>query len=288
MRKGTGSNTAQFVALNRALGALTPAVPGFSDPVAEHFLNNRWRKRVNDVRVALAAGHRKSPYALWSRGMGVFNQLRTVVLDEAVKQAMPFEQLVVLGAGLDGRAWRLRGLESTVVYEVDHPDTQRWKRERAQDMWLLAGDVRFVGMDFRRDDLAMKLSDAGYDSRKSSFWLWEGVTMYLSPSDNARTLATVARLSSSGSRLALTYLAKKDGKVPWSWVLTLLGEPVRSAYTLEELAHTVRGSGWATESNTGIDEWKYRLAPDLDLSEKTVGLQWGERIWVGRRGNRDE
>lgn len=283
MRNGRGSNTAQFAALNRALGALTPTVPGFSDPVAECFLDSRWRKKVNEVRVALAAGRRKSPYPPWSRGMGVFNQFRTVVLDEAVKQAMPYEQLVVLGAGLDGRAWRLRGLESTIVYEVDHPDTQRSKRERAQDTWLLAADVRFVGMDFTRDDLALKLADAGYDSRKSSFWLWEGVTMYLGPGDNARTLTTIARLSAPGSRLALTYMAKKNGKVPRSWLLALLGEPVCSAYTLAELAHTVKASGWTTESDTGIEEWKHRLAPGLDLTEKKVGLQWGERIWVGRR-----
>jgi methyltransferase (TIGR00027 family) len=97
-----------------------------------------------------------------------------VVLDEALKRAMPFEQPVVLGAGLDGRAWRLDGMESVIVYEVDHQDTQRWKRERALDTDLLAQEVRFVAMDLTRDDLAMKLGHAGYDSRKSSFWLWEG------------------------------------------------------------------------------------------------------------------
>jgi methyltransferase (TIGR00027 family) len=282
MRKGRGSSTAQFVALNRALGNLAPTVPGFSDPVAEHFLNYRGRKKLANVQTAVATAHGKSPYPFWSRGMGIFNQFRTMILDEAIKRTMPFEQLVVLGAGLDGRAWRLRGMESAVVYEVDHPDTQRWKRERAQDIWLLAKEARFVGMDFARDDLGTELCDAGYDSSKSSIWLWEGVSMYLSPHDNARMLTTVARLSLPGSRLALTYLAKKNGKIPRSWFLSLLGEPVRSAYTLEELTRTVEVSGWRTESNTGIEDWKRRLAPTLDLTERHVGLQWGERIWVGR------
>jgi methyltransferase (TIGR00027 family) len=285
VRKGRGSNTAQFVALNRALGSLAPTVPGFEDPIAEHFLNDRWRKKVSDMRKALAAGRRKSPYPYWFRGMGVFNQFRKVVLDDALQQALPFEQLVVLGAGLDGRAWSLPGLESAIVFEVDHPETQQWKRDRARDTKLTAREVRFVGMDFIQDDLVTKLGEAGYDPKRSSFWLWEGVSMYLSPSDNVRTLGAVARLSSSGSHLAMTYMAKKNGKVPRSWLLAFLGEPARSAYTVEELAQVVAASGWVTESNTGIEDWMNRLTPTLDLTEKKVGLQWGERIWVGRRSH---
>ncbi len=285
MKKSRGSNTAQFVALNRALGSLAPTVPGFSDPIAEHFLNDRWRKKVSDMRGALAAGRRKSPYPFWFRGMGVFNQFRKVILDEALQQAAPFEQLVVLGAGLDGRAWSLPGLESVIVFEVDHPETQQCKRDRAQGTKLVAKEVRFVGMDFTQDDLATKLAEAGYDPKSSSFWLWEGVTMYLSPSDNAKTLVAAARLSCSGSHLAMTYLAKKDGKAPRSWLLAFMGEPVRSAYTVEELAQAVATTGWVTESNTGIEDWINCVTPTLDLTEKKVGFQWGERIWVGRRSD---
>jgi methyltransferase (TIGR00027 family) len=283
VRRGNASRTAQFVALNRALGALAPTVPGFGDPIAEHFLDDRWRKKVEDMREALAAGRRTSPYSSWFRGMGVFNQFRKVILDEALQRAIPFEQLVVLGAGLDGRAWSVPGLKPAIVFEVDHPDTQAWKRDRAQQMQPLAREVRFVGMDFTQDDLATKLGEAGYDPGRSSFWLWEGVTMYLSPDDNRKTLGSVAQLASPGSHLAITYLAKKDGKVPRSWLLAFLGEPVRSAYTVEEMTEAVAASGWVTESNTGIEDWKTRLTPTLDLTEKKVGLQWGERIWVGRR-----
>jgi methyltransferase (TIGR00027 family) len=282
VRNGRGSRTAQFVALNRALGNLAPTVPGFSDPVAEHFLDSRGRRKVSHVRTAVAAAPKKSPYPSWFRGMGVFNQFRTMVLDKAIEHAMPFDQLVVLGAGLDGRPWRLRGMESSIVFEVDHPDTQRWKQERAQDVWLLAKEARFVGMNFELDDLGTKLIEAGYDSGKSSFWLWEGVSMYLSFEDNEKTLTAIAGLASPGSWLALTYLSKNNGKIPRSWFLTLLGEPVRSAYSVEELAHTVEVSGWESESDTGIEDWKLFLAPTLELTEKDVGLQWGERIWVGR------
>jgi hypothetical protein len=49
-----------------------------------------------------------------------------------------------------------------------------WAVGRYRHTDLLAQEVRFVAMDLTRDDLAMKLGHAGYDSRKSSFWLWEG------------------------------------------------------------------------------------------------------------------
>ncbi len=82
------------------------------------------------MRSQLLSGERKSPYPFWQRQMGVFNQFRTVILDRAIASGPPAEQLVILGAGLDSRAWRLDGLKDTVVFEVDHPGSQAWKRER--------------------------------------------------------------------------------------------------------------------------------------------------------------
>jgi len=81
--------------------------------------------------------------------MGIVNQFRTVILDRAITAAPPPEQLVILGAGLDSRAWRLDDLKDTVVFEVDHPSTQAWKRERSAPVPYKAKDVRFVAMDFR-------------------------------------------------------------------------------------------------------------------------------------------
>ena len=64
MRRGRASNTAQFVAFNRALGNLSPQVGGFSDPAAERFLPSRWLKRVERARARLP----KSPLPFWMRG----------------------------------------------------------------------------------------------------------------------------------------------------------------------------------------------------------------------------
>lgn len=284
MRPGKGSSTAQFVACSRALGTLAPTVPGFGDPLAERFLNSRFRKKVARRQKALENGRNKSPYDFWFQGMGVFNQFRKVILDRAITRALPLEQLVSLGAGLDGRAWSLPGLDKTTVFEVDHPDTQQWKRKQAIGLNPIAKDVRFIEMSFSNDGLAQRLSTAGFDQKKTTFWLWEGVTMYLTPNDNVKTLTSIADIWSPGSGLALTYMVKKDGRVPHSWFLALLGEPILSAYTMDELGQTTHSAGWITESNTGIEDWKAMLTPDLYLTEKAVGMQWNERVWIGCKG----
>ena len=221
--------------------------------------------------------------------MAIFNQFRTAVLDGAILAALPFEQLVILGAGLDGRAWRLPGLKDTVIFETDHPDTQAMKKERATTLRADAREVRFVPVDFGKDDLSSRLGQAGFDPNRKSFWLWEGVTMYLTAADVQKTLATVGQLSTSSSQLALTYMA--DTKLSISTRLFLLGfglmtgEPMRSTFNAEGLRALARSCGWDTLSNTGIDDWKPKLAPNLSLTKRQVGLQWNERIWIGRRGD---
>jgi methyltransferase (TIGR00027 family) len=128
MRAGKPSRTAQFVAFNRALGTLAPQVPGFSDPTAVEFLPTKWRQKVEKTRRAITRKPGKPPLPSWFRGMGIFNQFRTVVLDLAIAQALAIGQLVILGAGLDSCAWRLDRLKDSMLFEVDHPATQAWKR----------------------------------------------------------------------------------------------------------------------------------------------------------------
>jgi methyltransferase (TIGR00027 family) len=279
MRPGRRSRTAEFVALNRALGTLVPRVPGFSDPFAYYFLPARWQKKVEQARHSLGNGRRQSPYPLWQRGMGVFNQFRTVRLDRAIASAPP-EQLVILGAGLDSRAWRMDCLKDTVVFEVDHPSSQTWKRERSAAIPYKAKDVRFVAMDFERDLLASLIQNAGFDPKKSTFWLWEGVTMYLRSADVSANLGVFAALSAPGSRIALTYLRKKNGRIPRSLFLALMGEPVRSAFEPDELTELAQSHGWRLTSDTTIEDWLIET-PGLNLRRRQIGLQWFESIWIG-------
>ena len=285
MLTGQISATALFIAYNRALGTQSPQVPGFSDPAALPLLPGAWAKRVGRAAARLRRAPASSPYPFWLRGMGVFNQFRTVVLDQAILTALPIEQLVILGAGLDGRAWRLPGLATTTVFEVDHPATQDWKRDRSAGLARTAREVRFVPVDFKTGDMAARLEAAGYDRARPSFWLCEGVVMYLSARETAGMLAAAAALAAPGSRIALSYLTGKQGRLPASLalsMLTIMGEPMRSAHSPEVLARAAAAAGWQAANDTGIADWR-ALAPDLALTEQSVGFQWTERIWLGRR-----
>jgi methyltransferase (TIGR00027 family) len=268
----------------RALGTLAPRVPGFSDPVAALFLPPRWQKQVEQARARLRTEPRRLPYPFWFRGMGVFNQFRTSRLDHAILESGPLPQLVILGAGLDTRAWRMQRLKDTVVFEVDHPSSQAWKRERSAAVSgqapLKAKDVRFVPMNFERDQLAPRLREAGFDPRKPAFWLWEGVTMYLRPAGVAATLGAIRALSAAGSRIALTYIRKRNGRRPRALFLWLMGEPLRAAFEPAEMAELTRSHGWRVLSDTTVHDW-LRETPGVKLKPRQVGLQWLESIWIG-------
>ena len=130
---------------------------------------------------------------------------RTVAIDEAVRAAAS-PQVVILGAGLDGRAWRMPELRDVTVFEVDHPDSQREKRARAAALQRIAREVRFVPVDFTRDRLDDALAAAGHDPTRPTTWVWEGVVMYLERADIEATLAVIQRRSAPASRLVMMYL----------------------------------------------------------------------------------
>jgi len=217
--------------------------------------------------------------------MGLFHQFRTVVLDRAIASAAPVAQLVILGAGFDTRACRLDALADATVFEVDHPDTQALKRERAAAILAKARQVRFVATDFRQNDMTASLRAAGFDVSLPAFWLWEGVTMYLRPEAVAANLEALAALSAPGSHLALTYMSKVNGRIPRSLFLALLGEPVRSAYSSGEITDLGKAHGWLCTSDSGIEDWLRDLAPGLRLTRRQAGLQWFERIWVSKKNS---
>jgi methyltransferase (TIGR00027 family) len=100
------------------------------------------------------------------------------------------------------------------VFEVDHPATQAAKRARLADA---AGRVTYVPLDFDRQDLASALDAAGFDRRRRTFFVWEGVTNYLGAAAVDATLRTVARGAPAGSALLFTYVHRGvlDGSVPF-------------------------------------------------------------------------
>lgn len=132
---------------------------------------------------------------------------RTSYIDVALDAvAGPTEQLVILGAGNDTRSYRLPPESGLRCFEVDAPATQALKRRMLDALDVDSSHVTFVSANFLREDWLEKLVDAGFDPDKRSFFVWEGVTMYLDRDAVEGTLHRIASLA-VGTTVAFDYVS---------------------------------------------------------------------------------
>jgi methyltransferase (TIGR00027 family) len=248
MRERTPSQTAAMVAMLRALADRGHThVEGFHDPVAQTFLTRFW---TGAFHLADRAFERMQPQVRDR----IIDELdivaaRVRAIDQELEAALAegLRQVVILGAGLDTRAFRLRALADSDVFEVDHPATQAFKTRRAATLPVLAKSLRFVKVDFEREPLGPALATAGLDSTRPSVWIWEGVVMYLTDAALAETLRSVATLSAGGSRLLVQYHEpdRSRGPVMWNrWFTRGVGEPQIGLRTSAEMTLAVENAGF--------------------------------------------
>jgi methyltransferase (TIGR00027 family) len=164
---------------------------------------------------------------------------RTRYIDEYLLRCTEngIQQLVILGAGYDSRAYRFAALREGVrVFEVDHPATQAVKRKKIRALFgSLPSHVAYVPVDFGREGLFESLRVSGFENTARTLFIWEGVTMYLTASAVDETLLFIARNSGEGSSVVFNYVDKSvaDGTCrleaarEWAMALAKLGEPIR-------------------------------------------------------------
>jgi methyltransferase (TIGR00027 family) len=118
---------------------------------------------------------------------------RTAFFDSVVQRKLPdLDQLVILGAGFDTRAFRLPRRAGLRIFEVDAPKTQAVKRDVLERTGIDSSRVDFVAADFGKDDWLACLEAAGFDPGRPALFLWEGVTMYLARTAVETTLRKIA------------------------------------------------------------------------------------------------
>ncbi len=256
MRADEASTTALYVAMGRAVAHAEGRVRGFSDPIARQLLPPDARRLVDLLSSREPAGWRDRARLGVVRRVVRMISLRTIAIDDAVRAAAPVRQLVILGAGLDARAWRMAELSDAVVFEVDHPATQAVKRERTAALRPAAREVRFVPVDFQRDALDEALAGAGHDASVPTVFLWEGVVRYLTLAAIEATLDAVARRAAPGSRFVANYTAG-GGRTRslQNLVLRVIGEPIRSEHTSAGFAALLAARGFAVVSDTNAVAW---------------------------------
>ena len=218
MRKNQSSLTAMGIAISRAVESEKPEDERICyDPYARSFVTS-WFYQLTRFFIDIGYAERRGP------GVLGFLVARERYIDDTLKASLEtgLQQVVILGAGFDSRAYRIEGLSCRVkVFEVDHPATQQDKLERLQKIFGKTPEqVTYVPVDFNTQRLEERLPESGYRTDLKTLFIWQGVSMYLTPAGVDATLSFVIHSSAPGSGIIFDYVyqsvldgAQKHGEV---------------------------------------------------------------------------
>jgi methyltransferase (TIGR00027 family) len=211
------SLTAQRVAVRRAAHQVLDYPKVLDDPIAIP-IAGRENLAANDSTI--------------SRSMRAFMVARSRYAEDklAAAAANGVQQYVVLGAGLDTFAYR-NPFQQVRVFEVDHPATQAWKRERLEAAGIaIPAELAFVAVDFEKQTLTTELAGWGFRTSEPAFFSWLGVTPYLTREAFEGTARFIAAMP-AGSGVAFDFAVERSS----------LGMMERLA--LDELSRRVASAG---------------------------------------------
>jgi methyltransferase (TIGR00027 family) len=262
-------NTAVRTALWRALHLEVDALPYvFEDDVGLKLVapEEGWQKR-GDM----------SPFTAPFRA-SILARARFIEDLVAERVAGGLGQYVLLGAGLDTFAQRRTEFQSrVVVFEIDQPDTQAWKRKRLEDLGIgVPPSLRLVPVDFEAGDAWMeKLAASGFDSRRPALVASTGVSMYLTKEAILATLQQVAALA-SGSTLVMSFLLPiemanpevRPGIERAQAGAKASGTPWLSFFQPEEMLALAREAGFREVQHVSADQLAHRY-----FAHRTDGLR---------------
>ncbi|MEU2025155.1 class I SAM-dependent methyltransferase [Streptomyces sp. NPDC016469] len=179
------------------------------DVYAEHFVRAApacadWPVRIEQVPDG-------DENALWGRFARYFG-LRTRVLDDFVVRSVltGARQVVLLGAGLDTRAFRLDWPSDCVFFEVDRAGVLAFKHQVLTDLSAAPRVKRVLVPVDLRDDWVTALTASGFDAAAPSIWLAEGLLFYLPGPAETYLVDTVDLLAAEGSALAFEAKLEAD------------------------------------------------------------------------------
>jgi methyltransferase (TIGR00027 family) len=154
-------------------------------------------------RMTIAMGERTVPGA-WT----IITCRKRFIDDKLAEALSDVDAVVILGSGMDTRGLRLARRSDIPVFEVDLPvNIGRKKAAVQRALTAVPASVHLVPLDFERDDLLGTLAEQGYRTDARTFFIWEGVTQYLTE-DAVRTTLAALHGAPTGSRLVFTYVRR--------------------------------------------------------------------------------
>ena len=213
--------TALWVAALRAIETHQNSGDLVNDPYSAAFVRAAPWPVVLPTRLDAQLGSSEVPWESMATFIGVRSKFFDDFCTEASAEGL--DQVVLLAAGLDSRAFRLDWPPATTVYEVDAPKVLAYKDQVLTDQGARAKCVRrAVGVDLR-EDWVSPLLDAGLDPSRRALWLVEGLLPYLPYDAKDRLFSRVHELSPAGSRIAADHISAdlatvRQGAQQISWL----------------------------------------------------------------------
>ena len=265
MQTGQPSRTALGAAIYRAAHQTLEGGRIFSDPLARTVLGPEADALISAFSADPAQGQ-----------MRVFMAARSRFAEDSLARAVArgVRQVVILGAGLD--TFSLRNPHAPLglrVFEVDHPATQAWKRDRLKEANLaIPATLTFAPVDFTSQDLAHELTAAGFQADQPAFFCWLGVVPYLRREAISAILQFIASLPGAEvvfdySEPLANYSPERRVNVEALAALTAsVGEPWLSHFDPAELARDLRQHGFDELEDLGRGDIavRYLGAPKQD------------------------
>ncbi|MBA5224957.1 SAM-dependent methyltransferase [Streptomyces griseoaurantiacus] len=221
---------------------------------------------------------------LWGRFARYFG-LRTRVLDDHLLRSVRegARQVVLFGAGLDSRAFRLDWPEDRVLFELDREGVLEFKHRVLAGAPATPRVTRVpVPIDLRAD-WEDALTGAGFDPSVPTAWLAEGLLFYLPPAAERQLVDAVDRLSARGSTLAYEVKLEKDlrayrDSALYTATREQIGIDLLDLFNGEPRPDSVGdlvGRGWSTVVRTPFDfTRRYGRGPLPEPNDALEGNRW--------------
>ena len=256
MKDHNPSRTALRVALRRAAHQFLDDPRVLDDPLAVPIVGKSIQEIKTDPRKF------QSKIAKYFRA---FMVARSRYAEDQLARAITrgTEQYLILGAGLDTSAYRgLAATSGIAVYEVDHPDTQAWKRERLAAAGIAIPDaVTYVAVDFEKHTLADQLAAAGFHADLPTFVSWLGVLPYLTKATAEGTFGFLGNFP-AGSGVVFDYavspsslsLMERVAMKTLTQLVARAGEPFKLFFEPVELDNFLSPLGFRRIEQLGSKE----------------------------------
>ena len=231
------------------------------------FVKNFFSKYINSImKFGAIRKFMISMYNSTSIGLYGLQVCRTKYIDEKLKEAIDngVKQVVILGAGLDTRLYRMLDSDRVIGFEIDLPIIQNEKKNiMSECLGKLPNNINFIPIDFNTQTLDEVLEIKEFDFSKPIFFIWEGVTQYITQEAVENTLKFISK-ASYGSALVFTYVLKSvidgtESKLGAEALTTLFkagGEPWSFGLNPSEVDNFIKQYNLKLIENVGISYYE--------------------------------